>query len=312
MRRGSSGLNLLLGIDKPSGMSSHDVVNRVRGILRERRVGHAGTLDPAATGVLVLGVGQGTRLMGMLTSNTKSYVATIAFGAQTNTDDAEGEVVGTAGVPPELEDESFARNVLQGIVGPQLQVPPAFSAISKDGRRAYQRARAGENVVLEPREVTVETAILLSVSRRESDAVLCWDCAFTVSKGTYIRALARDLGLLVGSRAHLSALRRTASGQVTIGDCVTLEDLEAAGASRVTELSIDPVTALGHATYALDDKTADDVKCGRRLSLRGRDYVPGQLVSMVCDDRLMGVWEATDRSLNPKVTFPQGIAGVWL
>ena len=310
MKRGSSGLNLLLGVDKPSGLSSHDVVNRVRGILKERRVGHAGTLDPAATGVMVVGVGQGTRLMGLLTAETKSYVATIAFGASTNTDDAEGEVIDRKDVPDALEDPSVAREILQRFKGPQLQTPPAYSAISIDGRRAYQRARAGEEVAIEARPVHVKEAILLGVDRKGSDGALCWTCGFTVSKGTYIRAIARDLGRSAGTCAHLSALRRTASGSVNLGSCVTLEGLSGHGAERAGELCLDPVVALGFARCDLTERELEDVMCGRRLSRRGHDLEEGELVCMVRDDRLYGVWEARDRSIRPKVSFPQGILGV--
>ena len=310
MKRGSSGLNLLLGVDKPEGLSSHDVVNRVRGILKERRVGHAGTLDPAATGVMVVGVGQGTRLMGLLTAETKSYVATIAFGTSTNTDDAEGEVTDRKDVPKALEDPSHARGILEGLVGSQLQTPPAFSAISVDGRRAYQRARAGEEVDLAARPIHVQEAILLGVDRRESDEVLCWTCAFTVSKGTYVRAIARDLGLAAGTCAHLCALRRTTSGTVTLGDCVTLDALSEFGAEHVDGICLDPVVALGLARCDLTDKELEDVMCGRRLSRRGRDLKEGELVCMVHGSRLYGVWEARDRSIRSKVSFPQGISGV--
>ena len=141
MRRSASGINCLIAVDKPLGLSSHDVVNRVRRILGERRVGHAGTLDPAASGVLVLGVGQAARLLGMLTLDDKRYDARIAFGAQTSTDDAEGEVIRTASVPERLGDQAVAQVVFSSLVGPCDQTPPAYSAISIDGKRAYDRAR---------------------------------------------------------------------------------------------------------------------------------------------------------------------------
>ncbi len=310
MRRGSSGLNLLLGIDKPRGLSSHDVVNRVRGILKERRVGHAGTLDPAATGVMVVGVGQGTRLMGLLTAETKSYVATIAFGASTNTDDAEGEVTERGEVPEALEDVAVAQGILGRFVGPQSQMPPAYSAISVGGKRAYQRARAGEEVTLEARSIDVKDAILLSIERGDLDGTLCWTCAFTVSKGTYIRALARDIGLAAGTCAHLCALRRTASGSVTLGDCITLEELAERGADHMGDICLDPVAAIGHRRCDLTEKELEDVMCGRRLSSVGRGLDEGESVCMVKDNRLFGIWEAQGRSVRPRVSFPQGIAGV--
>lgn len=310
MKRGSSGLNLLLGVDKPEGLSSHDVVNRVRGILKERRVGHAGTLDPAATGVMVVGVGQGTRLMGLLTAETKSYVATIAFGTSTNTDDAEGEVTDRRDVPETLEDPSVAKGIIEGFSGPQLQTPPSYSAISIDGKRAYRRARAGEDFDLAARPIDVKEAMLLDIVRRDLDDTLCWTCAFTVSKGTYIRAIARDLGVAAGTCAHLCALRRTASGTVTLTDCVTLDELSDLGAERVGEVCLDPAAALGLARCDLTPSELEDVICGRRLSRRGRDLEEGELVSMVHGGKLYGVWEARDRSVRSKVSFPHGIWGV--
>ena len=151
VKRIPSDINLLFAVDKPLGCTSHDVVSRVRRALGVRRVGHAGTLDPLATGVMVLGVGQATRLLGMLTLDRKSYIASISFGSETNTDDAEGEVTSVGPVALELKDEAYARQVLASFVGPQMQVPPAFSAISVNGVRAYKRARAGESVELPAR-----------------------------------------------------------------------------------------------------------------------------------------------------------------
>ena len=145
-KRSQSRINLLLGIDKPSGMTSHDVVARVRRALGERRVGHAGTLDPMATGVMVLGVGQATRLLGLITLDTKSYIAEITFGTETDTDDVEGRVVREASARPELFDSAFASKAVTDVIGVQEQVPPAYSAISVNGVRSYKRARSGEDV----------------------------------------------------------------------------------------------------------------------------------------------------------------------
>ena len=146
-RRTPSQLNMLLAVDKPVGCTSHDVVSQCRRALHERRVGHAGTLDPMASGVMVVGVGQATRLLGMLTLDTKSYVADISFGVETNTDDAEGEAVRTVPVAPELHDLAYAREQLAAMLGPQMQVPPAFSAISVNGVRAYKSAREGLSLI---------------------------------------------------------------------------------------------------------------------------------------------------------------------
>ncbi len=205
-RRTPSQLNMLLAVDKPVGCTSHDVVSQCRRALHERRVGHAGTLDPMASGVMVVGVGQATRLLGMLTLDTKSYVADISFGVETNTDDAEGEAVRTVPVAPELRDLAYARERLAAMLGPQMQVPPAFSAISVNGVRAYKSAREGNAVDLPPRPVEVYAADLIAVGGEGDTCV--WTVAFSVSKGTYIRALARDLGRACDSAAHISALLR--------------------------------------------------------------------------------------------------------
>ena len=163
-RRTPSQLNMLLAVDKPVGCTSHDVVSQCRRALHERRVGHAGTLDPMASGVMVVGVGQATRLLGMLTLDTKSYVADISFGVETNTDDAEGEAVRTVPIAADLRDPAYARERLCAMLGPQMQVPPAFSAISVNGVRAYKSAREGNAVSLPPRPVEVYSANLIAVS----------------------------------------------------------------------------------------------------------------------------------------------------
>ena len=315
MRRNASGLNCLLAIDKPRGLSSHDVVNRVRRILGERRVGHAGTLDPDASGVLVVGVGQATRLMGMLTLDDKRYEARIAFGAETTTDDAEGEVVRRAEVPERLGDEAVASVVVQSLKGTFDQVPPAYSAISVDGRRAYDRARAGESVELAPRNVTVYDAQLIGVDASDG---LVWDCDLHVSKGTYVRSIARDLGRSLNTAAHLCGLRRTSSGPIDIDHCVTLEHLEEVGPEGVMECCLDPVQALQHAYHELNPYESEMVAVGRQFScrsvttLRGetRPVEAGERVSLVASGRLMGVWEERGSRLACVANFTDGIAGV--
>lgn len=306
MKRGESGLNLLLGIYKPAGMSSHDVVNRVRRVLGERRVGHAGTLDPMATGVLVIGVGQGTRLMGHLTANTKSYLASIAFGSETNTDDAEGEVVREAAVGERLADLAYAQEVVSTFEGASEQVPPAFSAISVNGRRSYARARAGETVELDPRPIVVESAQVIAVSEGEA---LAWQCAFVVSKGTYIRALARDIGRTAGSAAHLDQLCRTSSGAVKLGSCITLEQLEELGPTGVRSVALDPAQSLGMPIRRVGTREMGAVRNGRPIPLK--EQLPrGTRVALVRDGRVYGVWEVSATTLRPLATFPDGIEGV--
>ena len=209
----------LVVVDKPAGLTSHDVVARLRRILGTRRVGHAGTLDPMATGVLVCGVGRGTKLLGHLALDSKAYAATIRLGAATTTDDAEGEVLATAD-PGGVTDAGIDAGIA-ALTGPILQVPSAVSAIKIDGQRAYARVRAGEQVVLPARPVTVSAFTLLD--RRGADLDVAVEC----SSGTYVRALARDLGAGLGVGGHLTALRRTRVGPFRLEHARTLPQLEA-------------------------------------------------------------------------------------
>lgn len=315
MRRGESGINCLLAVDKPIGPSSHDMVGRVRRALGERRVGHAGTLDPAASGVLVVGVGQGTRLMGMLTLDEKAYEARIVFGSETDTDDAEGAVVRTADVPDCLRDEAEARRVVASLVGTHQQVPPAFSAISVDGRRAYDRARSGEEVTLAARPITVHEASLLGV---EDGDEVAWSVYLRVSKGTYVRSIARDLGRALGCAAHLGGLRRVSSGPVGIDSCVTVDELDALGPAIVGERCLDPIAALGYAFRSLGASELEDVRCGRRVDAglcvdqEGTVRPPrqGEAVSLVSGGMLVGVWRRDGSTLHCEANFPSGITGV--
>ena len=308
MKRGQSGLAFIVGVSKPRGMTSHDVVGRVRRALGERRVGHAGTLDPAASGVLVVGVGQATRLLGRLTLDDKRYVARIRFGVATDTDDAEGEVTKTAPVPDGLAQPEVARAALSEFVGPQMQVPPAYSAISVDGKRAYARARSGEDVVLEARPIVVREANLLSVETCPEG--LDWICAFDVSKGTYIRALARDLGAKLGVPAHLAALERISAGPVALTDCLSLEEIDGLGAARVADRALDPLALLGMAPRVLSDGQYERSANGSSLSAAGLDE--GACVGLVHDNRLVGIWQVRDGELRCESNFPGGIGGVRL
>lgn len=308
MKRGQSGLNLLLAVDKPEGITSHDAVSKVRYALGERRVGHAGTLDPAASGLLVIGVGQGTRLMGMLTQDQKSYEARISFGRETDTDDREGKTVREAEVPKRLFDEEEARLALAGLVGVQDQVPPAYSAISIDGKRAYALAREGETVELASRRIEIYQALLLAVG--EDDEGLFWDCAFMVSKGTYIRSIARDLGRSLGSAAHLGALRRLSSGNLTLKNAHALEEIAEAGADGILSLAADPVRALGLPKRAVTDSELEKLLQGKTLPLGSVDLKEGERCAMVSSGKVYGVWECVNDRLKTVANFPAGISGV--
>ncbi|MBJ7529741.1 MAG: tRNA pseudouridine(55) synthase TruB [Nocardioides sp.] len=266
----------LLVVDKPGGITSHDVVSRARRALGTRKVGHAGTLDPMATGVLVLGANRATRLLGHLMLTEKAYAATVRLGVATTTDDAEGEVVSTT--PAGHLDEAAVRESLAGFVGDIEQVPTAVSAIKVDGKRAYQRVRDGEDVQLAARPVTVHELTVLDVRRVPGGAVaadgaggspttdvLDVDVALRCSSGTYVRAIARDAGRVLGVGGHLTALRRTAVGPYDLTVATTLEQLAEQGPGALL-----PVAAAARAAFAcldLDARQAGDVRIGRPLDL---------------------------------------------
>ncbi|WP_239347646.1 tRNA pseudouridine(55) synthase TruB [Frankia sp. CiP3] len=254
----AAGVDGLAVLDKPMGLTSHDVVARARRALRTRRVGHAGTLDPMATGVLVLGVGRATRLLGHLALTDKAYTATIRLGESTTTDDAQGEVVAVGEVAVDAVELAAAMAALTGTID---QVPSAVSAVKVDGVRAYARVRAGEQVVLAARRVTVSRFELLARTGRDLDvAVGC-------SSGTYVRALARDLGAALGCGAHLCALRRVRVGPFDLTRALTLEALAEEGAGALRPLS-DAVAAL-FPCRRVDADDARAISHGRRLSPYG-------------------------------------------
>ncbi|MFN4353811.1 tRNA pseudouridine(55) synthase TruB [Parvibaculum sp.] len=255
-------------VDKPLGPTSSDVVNRVRRAFNAQKAGHAGTLDPLATGVLPIALGEATKTVPFVIDATKAYRFTIRFGEQTSTDDAEGEVVAASPVRPSDAD---IEAMLPRFQGPIEQVPPAFSAIKVDGERAYARARAGEVVEMKPRPVTIHEIRL--VSRPDADHA---ELEISCSKGTYVRSLARDLALALGSAGHVSALRRTRHGPFREEAAIPLDKLLALG-------HIAPAPGLGAHLLpletALDDipalaVSADDaarLKKGQGVLLRGRD-----------------------------------------
>ncbi len=211
----------LLLVDKPAGVTSHDVVNVARRALGERRIGHAGTLDPFATGLLVLLVGRATRLLPYVSGDPKVYEATIRFGAETETDDLHGAVARRAPPPP----AAAIQTAVAQLTGDLDQLPPAYSAKRVDGQRAYALARAGTTVTLAPARVRVDGWELLRSRDGSGDPVAELDVRITCGPGTYIRALARDLGRLVDSAAHLTALRRTRSGAFDVADSVSVDAL---------------------------------------------------------------------------------------
>jgi tRNA pseudouridine55 synthase len=220
----------VLLVDKPTDHTSHDVIARLRGILHMRRIGHAGTLDPMATGVLVVLVGKATRASQYLMSLDKEYCGTIKLGAVTNTQDAEGEVLETRPVGDYSAEQLAA--TAKGLLGDQYQTPPMFSAVKIDGVPLYKHARKGEEIEREPRFIRVSTFELQRVALPEIDFRL--QC----SKGTYVRTIAHDFGQKLGCGAHLSALRRTATGKFRIERCHTLEQIQALGPLGVGSILI--------------------------------------------------------------------------
>jgi tRNA pseudouridine55 synthase len=257
-------------VDKPRGITSHQVVAQIRKLAAIRKVGHAGTLDPMATGILVIGLNRATRLLGYLQTADKSYDATIRLGASTSTDDAEGEVVSTADVA-DLTAEQVESAVAK-FRGEFPQVPSKVSAIKVDGRRAYERVRAGEEVALKARLVTVSRFEVTDVRPAASEptgrgGIVCLDCvdvdvSVDCSSGTYVRALARDVGLELGVGGHLTALRRTRVGSFGMDSACTLEEL--AAGFRYT-----PIAEVAAATFPRYEATPDQaeaVRTGRPLS----------------------------------------------
>ncbi len=208
-------------IDKPAGWTSHDVVGRLRRLYGQRRVGHAGTLDPMATGVLVVGLGHATRLLRFVQGQPKTYEATIRLGVGTLTDDAEGEITSTPGW--ELDEDALADG-MWALTGQIRQIPSAVSAIKVDGVRSYARVRSGQDVELSARPVVVSSFEIVGTPRPEN-ACVDVDVRVRCSSGTYVRALARDLGAGLGTAGHLTALRRTAIGGVGIDQCSALTDV---------------------------------------------------------------------------------------
>lgn len=250
----------LLIVDKDGGWTSHDVVAKCRKLLRTKKIGHAGTLDPIATGVLVLGVERATKLLGLLTLTTKAYTATIRLGQATTTDDAEGAVLSTASAT-HLTDAEIATHIAK-LTGDIEQVPATVSAIKVNGERAYARHRAGEDVQLAARPVTVSRFDILA--RRDISEFVDLDVVVECSSGTYIRALARDLGAALGVGGHLTALRRTRVGPFTLEHARTLDEL-AESEDALLSLDIDDAIRTAFPHRDIDDKQADDLRNGRWL-----------------------------------------------
>jgi tRNA pseudouridine55 synthase len=284
-------------VDKPAGLTSHDVVARVRRTIGTRKVGHAGTLDPMATGVLVLGVERATRLLGHLALTDKAYDATVRLGRTTVTDDAEGdEVAGHDAAAITLEQVEAALAPMRGEVE---QRPSSVSAVKVAGVRSYARVRAGEEVELPARRVTITRLDLLDVRRPEVDGLPVVDLDITVvcSSGTYVRAIARDLGEALGVGGHLTALRRTRVGTFGLAVARTLEDLEAAP----SVLPMAEAVGSAFARADVDAATAAKVLTGARIDAGGRD--DGLVGVFGPDGAVLSLAEPRDGLLVPVVVF---------
>ena len=278
----------LLIIDKPSGLTSHQVVGRVRRVFGTRKVGHAGTLDPMATGVLIVGLNRATRLLGHLALHDKSYLATIRLGQRTDTDDAEGEVVAQS----DASDITAAQieAAIAGLRGEIMQVPSQVSAIKVAGQRAYARVRAGEQVELAARPVTLSRFEVLAA--REHDGFRDLDVVVDCSTGTYVRALARDLGATLGVGGHLTSLRRTRIGGYQLDRAVELDALEA----ETELLSMADAARLSFPVLQVDAEQARDVGYGRSIEVE-LDAEPTGIVGP--DGELLALYRPTPGGARP-------------
>ena len=289
----------LVLIDKPTSWTSHDVVAKVRKAVGTKKVGHAGTLDPLATGLLVLGIESGTKLLTFLVGADKTYEATIRLGQQTISDDSESDVIASAS-PEELaklSDEDIAREIAK-LTGVIMQTPSSVSAIKIDGKRAYDLVRAGEQVELKAREVTIYRFEMLSVARVSGflDVQVKVEC----SSGTYIRALARDIGASLGVGGHITALRRTKVGHFDVTEANSIEEL---GELRLTELAAAAKQLFP--VVELTDSEVTDLIHGKRIS--GKSEVAGLAAGLSMSGKLVAVLESVKTDLKSVVVFQGAI-----
>jgi tRNA pseudouridine55 synthase len=292
----------LLLVDKAGGMTSHDVVARARRVLSVRKVGHAGTLDPMATGLLVLGVGSATRLLGYVGGHDKTYEATIRLGQVTVTDDREGEVLATTSAAH--VDDVAVRTALAAQTGALQQVPSSVSAVKVEGRRSYDRVRAGEAVELAPRSVTVHALEVHRVTRPTPDLVDV-DVTVTCTAGTYIRAIARDAGAALGVGGHLTALRRIVSGPFDVARAAPVEDAAAALAAGggVGVLGLTEAATTVFPARPVTEEEARALTYGQRIPATG---APGLHAAVDPEGRLFALVEDAGATAKVTVGFPPG------
>jgi tRNA pseudouridine55 synthase len=289
----------ILLVDKPQGITSHDVVARMRRLAGTRKIGHAGTLDPMATGLLILGVDGATRLLHHLVGLDKEYLATIRLGWGTTTDDAEGEPLDTASEAAlAAVDEEALRRGIRRLTGVIEQVPSTVSAVKVAGRRAYRRARDGETVELASRTVTVAAFELLEV--RMGEGFVDADVRVACSSGTYVRALARDLGRDLGTGGHLTALRRTRIGGFGVDEASELDDFS------VTAAMMSPADAARRALPVVEvtAQEAIDLGHGKRIAAQGSDAPSRPIAAIAPDGRLVAIVEPRGETLKVVTGFP--------
>lgn len=296
----------LVIVDKPAGWTSHDVVARMRRLANTRRVGHAGTLDPMATGVLVVGINRATKLLTFLVGCDKEYTATIRLGQVTITDDADGEVLDTVGVPAGLAVADVEAAVAD-LTGEIQQVPSSVSAIKVDGKRSYARVREGEGVELKARAVTVSRFDVIAVRPQtapDGTQVLDVDVVVEVSSGTYVRALARDLGRALGCGGHLTALRRTRVGVFGLDGARTLEDVSA----RTDKGEPPDVLRMAEAAeeaFVIHRISAEEERAlsfGQRIA-SGAEHA-GLVAAITPEGRLAAILDESGPWARSRVTFP--------
>ena len=282
-----------LVVDKAGGMTSHDVVAVARKALGTRKVGHAGTLDPMATGILVLGFGHGTRLLQYITDGDKSYSATVVLGASTITDDREGEVL-TVTDASTVSDSEIAK-ILSSMVGTIAQRPSSVSAVKVGGERAYDRVRAGEKFELEARTVTITQLDILAIRHLTTTTEV--DIEVTCSAGTFIRAIARDLGESLGVGGHLSALRRSQVAGFTEADAISFEDLKS---QKFTPLNLADVARTTFMPRELSLDEVQELSFGRPLSENGNTVINAALSP---DNRLIALLKDEGGKAKPIAVF---------
>lgn len=282
-------------VDKPQGLTSHDVVGRLRRLYGERRIGHAGTLDPMATGLLIAAVGPATRLLRFAQAETKLYSGTVKLGVATDSLDADGSAIGEAEVP-HLDEEALA-TLAQSFVGTQAQVPPMVSAIQQGGRRLYELAREGVEVERAARTITVDEFHLTPGSGPQT-----WDFRVRCSTGTYVRVLLSDAAQRAGTVGHLVALRREASGAFRVDDAETLESIASAQADGRATLRNPLELVRGLPQIELTDEIEDRMYFGQRVPWPASEVAE---VALRRGTRLLGIGRVADGLLRPELMLPR-------